>query len=545
MTSRILATSVALLFAISVVSSAQERPKEAVSGSVAGRVLRDGKPAAGVAVMIATEGTTGEPRAVAAAVTDREGAFRLEDVPPGAYVVTANAPGLVVKNASGWGRPGRSVTVGRGEAVEGFDVELERGGVVTGRVTSVDGRPVTGEQISLFLLDAGGAKRYARAQGRAWTDDRGVYRLYGLAPGRYLVAAGMADDPNMMSFGRAKRYRLTYHPAAAVESEAQVVDVSAGGEASGVDVVLPKAERLYEASGRMVYADTGKPAAGIAVQFGPMVDGRFAGAYGIIGQSSESGAFRLTGLRPGEYGVTGSKGEGSEYFAKPVRITVTDRNVEDLVITFERGASISGTLVVDGVPPPGAAATDALSISLERIVDPAAGAPASTFGGYGKVRADGGFAVTGVEAGRYRISIGPWIAPVKPTIVRVEREGVVATAIEVTGAEPIGGVRVVAAYGTATIQGKTSAKGVEGEWRGFVAVRRVEADSVARRVQVDGRRRFVAEGLPAGRYGVKLQVFVLVPGQPARQLTSEEKIVEVGDGEGREIDLEAEAGDAQ
>ena len=72
------------------------------------------------------------------------------------------------------------------ETLTGIDLQLPRGGVLTGRVLDRYGQPAVGAVVS--------AQRYQFAMGR-WdlvrsgsgdrTDDRGVYRLYGLPPGDY------------------------------------------------------------------------------------------------------------------------------------------------------------------------------------------------------------------------------------------------------------------------------------------------------------------------------------------------------------------------
>ena len=56
-----------------------------------------------------------------------DGSFVLEDVPAGRWSVEAFAPGYQTGSAA-------AVTVGEGEATEGVEVRLSKGGVVSGRV---------------------------------------------------------------------------------------------------------------------------------------------------------------------------------------------------------------------------------------------------------------------------------------------------------------------------------------------------------------------------------------------------------------------------
>ena len=78
-----------------------------------------------------------------------DGAFVLEDVPAGRWSVEAFAAGYQSGSASG-------VEVGEGEAAEGVEIRLSRGGVVSGRVLeSRTGRPVLDATVRAEL--SGGA----------------------------------------------------------------------------------------------------------------------------------------------------------------------------------------------------------------------------------------------------------------------------------------------------------------------------------------------------------------------------------------------------
>ena len=65
-----------------------------------------------------------------------DGSFVLEDVAAGRWTVEAFAPGYQAGSAS-------AVAVGEGEAAEGVEVRLSKGGVITGKVLeSRTGRPI-------------------------------------------------------------------------------------------------------------------------------------------------------------------------------------------------------------------------------------------------------------------------------------------------------------------------------------------------------------------------------------------------------------------
>ena len=71
-------------------------------------------------------------------------------------------------------------------------LELVRGGVVTGTVNNATGEPMTGVRVRAFMIkDANGkATRGAIISlGERQTDDRGIYRIFGLSPGTYLSSS--------------------------------------------------------------------------------------------------------------------------------------------------------------------------------------------------------------------------------------------------------------------------------------------------------------------------------------------------------------------
>lgn len=283
------ATIALFLFLItSVVASAQEgegASRQGVGGRGAGRAAREGRATVRGRVTFAD---TGKPvrrgvvslltdlnhPAVLSTPTDRRGEFRFRNVPPGKYLVTADAPG-VLSRASGFSirdtgfviegveRSTGRVTVGEdGEAKVEFSVE--RGGAITGRVTYSDGEPVTSAYLVLYARKNNELTRFFTDLAR--TDDRGVYRVEGLPAGEYVVgviekgAGGAGLLPRTEGAGLAARY----HPSAASAKEAAAVRVEAGKEADDVDVRLAENE-LRRLAGVVRWRRTGEPARGGAV----------------------------------------------------------------------------------------------------------------------------------------------------------------------------------------------------------------------------------------------------------------------------------------
>ena len=83
------------------------------------------------------------------ATTDHDGFYRIANVPPGSYEVAPSAPAF---RATSDNQRAKTVVVGEDENVEGINFSLVRGGVITGKVTDADGRPVILQQVNFFRL---------------------------------------------------------------------------------------------------------------------------------------------------------------------------------------------------------------------------------------------------------------------------------------------------------------------------------------------------------------------------------------------------------
>ena len=167
--------------------------KPKATSSIAGRVMIGEKSAPGVLVAVYVINTQ---TTLAQVMSDAEGKYRINGLAAGQLSVTAVAPTYVLPANPMYGL-GRVINLSADETVEGIDFKLTRGGVITGRVIDADGRPVIEERITLLPVDEKGqpARVMASRPGNFSmysTDDRGIYRIYGLSAGRYKVSVG--DD---------------------------------------------------------------------------------------------------------------------------------------------------------------------------------------------------------------------------------------------------------------------------------------------------------------------------------------------------------------
>ena len=147
---------------------------------------------AGEPVRRANVKISGDMRLDRMTMTDEQGRFALSDLPSGRFSVTANKAGYppVSYGAKRPFRPGAGIFLQEGEHAADIALVLARGAVLTGTIYDEDGAPMPGVPVMAWEVrtSLGGERTldYASPEPVTYvTDDRGAYRVYGLAPGTY------------------------------------------------------------------------------------------------------------------------------------------------------------------------------------------------------------------------------------------------------------------------------------------------------------------------------------------------------------------------
>src|SRR5262245_2844657 len=380
-------------------SIAQEQQKER-TGSIAGRVTSEEKPVARVAVVLNYQNRQ-QRSAAPSTVTDDEGRYRFNGVPAGSYTVIPYAPTLVpgIEYSRNVGPPGRAVVLGNGEEIEGVDFSLTRGGVVTGRVTNADGLPVVEQHVMLMPVAGRGVRGpfYPGPGSMYITDDRGVYRIYGVTPGRYKVCVGATPTGGSGSYP-AGTFVRTFHPDVTDESAATIVEVSAGSESTGVDVRLGQRIKTYTARGRIIDANTGRPRPDLFVGQGQMSSTNNLEAYSWgNSRTNAKGEFRIEGLTPGKYAVFAMAEEHADFSSDTTMFEISNADVAGVEIKVRRGASLSGVAVIEGSEDPNILAS---LPKLDLYADVRGEGLRAPRNGQVRFNPDGTFRLTGLNPGK-------------------------------------------------------------------------------------------------------------------------------------------------
>jgi hypothetical protein len=494
---------------------------------------------------------TSRPESTEPVVTDDDGRYRFSNLPAGSYIVSPITPAFVVPSDTMYGRPGKVVTLGEDEAVTDVDLSLTRGGVITGRVTDPNGRPLVKERVRLSQIDAAGRAMFVNP-GMQFnlidlleTDDRGVYRIYGLATGRYTVSAA---GPRGVSAGSARaRYAEVFYPGVSDEKQAGIITVTPGGEASGIDIVVGAATRTFSAYGRLVDADSNRPQANLAYGFGQLdAEGRQVGRNSSSAwRSGPQGEFRIDNLSPGHYAAFAQVEGGGLYYSDLAKFEIVDGDARGIEVRVRKAGSISGTVSIEGVTDPAVAALLVKGVELTVIATP------QTWYGFGspaKIAADGSFSIGGLPPGKFLIAFRQSPVTQGLAIVRLEQgDAVLGETVSLSAAEHLTGIRVILARGTGTIRGQIKFDGADPPEavRTIVLYRRIdgaptEASATSPRSQssqVDSRGRFLLTSLLPGEYEIVATVLPAPPPRPLVRIRPARQRVTLANGSDIEVVL--------
>lgn len=212
--------------------------------------------------------------------TGFDGSFAVNDVAPGEYYVMASVAGYeqpqdMVQAANDAGEdvtkgiPGvPTVRVSADRAIN-IEINVIRGAAVEGRVLWDDGGPVTAAVVSVEPK-TGEHKQLPpqflvvrlNGQSNGNTDDRGHYRIAGLAPGEYTVRAMLQTNRKMVlqrgrmnanaSFGTTPL--IVYAPGGFRRTDAKPVTLAAGEEHVDEDITF-NLSATHTVSGRVTSSE--------------------------------------------------------------------------------------------------------------------------------------------------------------------------------------------------------------------------------------------------------------------------------------------------
>ena len=403
-------------------------------------------------------------------VTDETGRFEFQRVPAGEFTLAATKEAFV-NTTYGARRPGGTGTplaVADGVSITGLTLRLPRGAVITGTVVDGNGHPLAIAEVRAMEYAFVRGERQLTERGSGLTDDRGIYRIFGLRPGRYYVMAPAPRVPSAVEgdllapaeadidralkeidtrsasaagvtgAGRPVGYSPIYYPNVISSRDAAPIDLAAGQERAGVDLQIG-----LIANGRVEVTVVAPEDVSPVVQTTliPAWEGALTGADGLhLGTRHTDGVIHFATVPPGEYLLTARanrRDAGSESaLGAAAMVTVSAEATSRVALELGSGFTIRGRIELEG----GAPLPQPLR-SWRIAVTPTLTRGAVMLGnGLGEIQADGTFAVTGVMPGTYRLVATPppayadtWLPRVLTVAGRDVLEGTITINSDVSG----------------------------------------------------------------------------------------------------------------
>ena len=527
------------LFSIAITQPNFAQTPKPPTARISGRVLVDGKPAPDVAVVLYPQDDF-RSRSVAQTATDADGRYTFLRLAQGRFRVSVAAPIFANTESSSnvYGQQGKIVLLGEGESVSDIDFGLVAGAVITGRVTDAEGRPVIGLPIAISGSDpktpyfqGGGNNPYMFR-----TDDRGIYRVYGIPYGKYIVSAGQGGPGGVVTLGGANAPATTYHPNVTDRARAEVIDLSSGGESTGVDIQLGVLSPSFSASGRFVDADTGQPVSGSVTRYMTFRQERSTSNSLENVTTDVKGQFKFDGLSPGEYGVFSENNPGSpsSTYSDLTRFQIVDADVTDIEVKIHQGSTLTGQVVFENSA---GVNVSTLFKNMNIYALPQNPGEASQYQlRFSRVNSDGSFVLRGLPPGNVIFNVGLSAPFNGPEILRVEREGVLLPkrTIEVNAGEAINGLRIVVSIGTGSVRGTLTVGGQPLPPGMFTNVqfRRLATQSTVNTGasgMPDARGHFLITGLSSGEYEIIANAGSMSPQSQPQPPLQAKQVVSVGE----------------
>jgi hypothetical protein len=434
-------------------------PPRPGTGVITGLVVIDDvdpKPLRRVTVTLSS-GTIDLPRA---AITDDTGRFTFTGLPAANYTLTAARPTFVTAyyGAKKPGRgPGVPIAVAAGQRISDITLTMVRGAVVTGIVRLPSGKALTEANVMARRVTMVNGQRQFEYGPTVTTDERGEYRMYGLAPGDYVVqvtppynsngndmrrmtaaeitaAQALARTPASSTAmppppppGPSVNFAPVFYPGTADSGAALVLTLTPGQERGGVDMTLQFVQTA-QITGTVMGPDGRPPLTArftLATANRTVPTDPYSGSGGSVVMRPD-GSFLGTGLSPGHYtlvargapavapGAPPNAGRGG---SNPLPLwgfaefDINGRDLSGLMIQLQPGMTVAGKVVFEP-PVAGAVVPEMTRVRLGIIAAVELGAApqnANPLAAAGSsqvpVEQDGRFTIGGVAPGMYRFNV--------------------------------------------------------------------------------------------------------------------------------------------
>jgi len=538
------------------------------TATVSGRVTIGNAPAVGVQVaLLRSHNSPEDENNIYRAKTDQDGHYLLDSLTSGYYTVQVVEPTMVVQGEES---QGREVSLREAMKLENIDFALVPGGVITGRVTDGEGSPIRDLLPTLKVVNEKGQSRFfTPGTQESETDDRGIFRIYGLPPGRYILGFGAEwggpSDSLYRNLVPWQPFPLAYYPGVLDEPQAKKIEVTAGSEITGIDISLTVKKNLFKATGTVVDVDRGAPLGGAVLSYGTLWGKNDTGEGPHENESVRSdsdGRFKLDRLQSGKHflKLANDYSGANNSFGDQVTFEVTDGDVDGLEVKVHHGSAING-IVVSASPDDGqitAALASGEVYAVQLKTNPINGSLKTNYVARATVGSDHSFRLAGLPPGKYRFQMsnyGPTSLYIKyidwPTSGRLMNrvpyppgffEGDSIEIGEGQNTQDIQGVRIALDLPRGVIRGQLRFAGGPLPQNALTEVSIVMLPASDTRpyagAAVDPDGRFVVRSLTAGQYMINVAAYIPDKNESGTKILAKtSETVSLSDGEETRVTL--------
>ena len=345
------------------------------------------------------------------ASTGDGGVFLFNKVAPGRYRIHLERNGFVGQDygARRARATGQEVRVENGQRVTGLQAKLQAHGVVSGVVRDEDGDAMPTVRVQVFRWGHVQGRRQLMPMDSAMSDDRGQYRIYGVAPGKYVITAvttrsyrgdGDVVPPPPEATGNDEAYAPVFYPGSNDASQATAMDVAPGASLEGINFTMRRV-RTVRVSGRVL-----RTAAATSERSRPVTVILLAKSSGMLGtmnapraMTDGQGRFEIRAVRPGAYTLHAEEMDRQTRLTADASLDVGPAGLENITLPLTPGVEVSGSIVVEEAKEP----TPRIGIWIRSRQG---GTPGPFGGGLNtNAKDDGTFTVRSVSPGEYEVRV--------------------------------------------------------------------------------------------------------------------------------------------
>jgi len=312
-------------------------------------------------------------------MTDADGRYEVTDLPAAKLNVTATKVDYV---RAGWGQkrplgPAEPIDLAAGEVRQNIDFVLQHAGAIAGKIVDEFGDPLTDVLVMpMRFAFVNGERRLQPSAGGTSTDDLGEYRMFGLAPGQYIVSATLRTFDPGADAQEHTAYVATYYPGTGNPAEAQKISVGPGQTIAGANLTLLPITAT-RVSGT-AFDIQGQPLTSGFVSLMPRNGIMLGQAPG--GPIRPDGTFVINGATPGDYTIRANSPALKDEYAI-AQITIGSGELTGVQLIATKPTFVRGRVVFDtgGAKPPTPAAVR-VSVIARPVTNTGGNAPANDDG---------------------------------------------------------------------------------------------------------------------------------------------------------------------